>query len=55
MRALLLVSLDNRGWPDRRAIRILAEFTAGSPLSQEVPALIELNLNVLKTNLVVIR
>jgi len=33
----------------------LVEFAAGSPLSQKVPALIELNFDLLKMTLVMIR
>jgi hypothetical protein len=52
---LLFVPLDNRGGPDGRAVRILAELAAGSPLPQKVPALIQLDSNLVETNPVVIR
>jgi len=53
--SLLLVPLDNRGRPDGRAVRILAELAAGSPLPQKVPALIQLDSNLVETNPVLIR
>jgi hypothetical protein len=52
---LLFVPLDNRGGPDGRTVRILAELAAGSPLPQKVPALIQLDSNLIETNTVVIR
>jgi hypothetical protein len=54
-RALLLVALNHRCRPGCRAIRILTELAAGPALSQEIPALIELDLKRVEANLVVIR
>jgi hypothetical protein len=52
---LLFVPLDNRGGPDGCTVRILAELAARSPLPEKVPALIQLDSNLVETNLVVIR
>jgi hypothetical protein len=40
--------------PDIRAVRILPTLAAGSSLAQEIPTLIELNLNLLEPNLIMI-
>jgi len=53
--ALLLVRLDDCHRSDGGTIGILTEFAARSPLSQQVPALIELDSNRLETNPVVVR
>lgn len=37
---LLLVLLDDLRWTHMRLIRVTSRFTEGSPLTQEVPALI---------------
>ena len=52
---LLLVALDDRRRTNLRVVRILAELTTCPPLPEQIPALIELDLNRLKPNLVVIR
>jgi hypothetical protein len=52
---LLLVPLDNRRGPHLRVVRILAELAPRTPLTQEIPALIELDLNLFEPDLIVIR
>jgi len=48
---LLLVFLDHGSGPDARLIGIVAKLAARPSLSQEIPALIELNLNFLQPGL----
>jgi hypothetical protein len=52
---LLLVPLDNGRGPHARVVRILAELASCTPLAQEIPALIELDLNLFEPHLIVIR
>jgi hypothetical protein len=51
---LSLVALDDRRRSDACAVRILAELASGTPLPQQVPALIELDLNRGETRPVVL-
>jgi len=50
----LLVLLDHRRRPHVCVVRILTELALGAALPQQVPALIELDLNLLQPDLVVI-
>jgi len=52
---LLLISLDDRRWTHLGLVWILAELAPSVPLAQEIPALIELNLDLLEPHLIVIR
>jgi hypothetical protein len=52
--ALLLVFLDDRGWADVRLIRILPGVAQRAPLSEQIPALIELDLDRLEAHLPVV-
>ena len=51
---LLAAFHDGRG-TDVRAVRVLVELAAGSPLPQQVPALTEFDLSLSEARLVVIR
>jgi hypothetical protein len=52
--SLLLVALDDGRGTDLCGVWILAELAAGSPLPQQIPALIELDLDLFQTHLIVI-
>src|SRR2546425_11847506 len=51
---LLLLTLDDRGRTPLGLIRILAELASRFPLAQQIPALIELDLDGLQPYLIVI-
>ena len=46
--SLLLIILNNLWRANLRVVRVKADFTKGASLAQEVPALIELNLDLLE-------
>jgi hypothetical protein len=54
-RVLLLVSLDDRRRTHLGLVRILAKLAPCVPLAQKIPALIELDLDLLEPHLIVIR
>src|SRR4029078_2253644 len=50
---LLAVALDLAGRPDVRALRVLAALTASPSLTQQVPALVQLDLELAQPRLLV--